>query len=279
VAAMFEAVRLVAGTDLAGELVVVTVPSEEDGGLGTLAAIRSGVAADLAIIPEPTDLAIVVAHAGAITFELSVPGRAAHASTRRQGVSALDKLSYLVQALVGDETRRNAAETDPIMTALGLPYPTIVGTVAGGDWASTVMDRVVANGRYGVRLGQTPAEAGEELITAVTDAWDKDEFLSQHPVGVRVWGAAFGSARVADDHSLPTGLAASVERVTGQRPPLVGAPYGADMHLLVNVAGIPTVMYGPGSVLVAHSANEHVDLVDVATCAEVLANWIRTLLA
>jgi acetylornithine deacetylase len=142
---------------LEGELVVAFVPSEEDGGQGTLAAIRAGVTGDLAIITEPSDLDVVVAHAGAITFRLTVPGRAAHASQRREGISALDKLFVLSQALEADETTRNAAEADPLMIALGLPYPTIIGIVAGGEWASTVLDRVTADGRYGVRLGQTTA--------------------------------------------------------------------------------------------------------------------------
>ena len=77
VAAILGAVRaLVASGDLDrldGELIVVLVPSEEDGGQGTLAAIRAGVTGDLAIITEPSNLDIVVAHAGAITFRLTVP--------------------------------------------------------------------------------------------------------------------------------------------------------------------------------------------------------------
>src|SRR5439155_1383929 len=122
---------------------VALVPGEEDGGQGTLAAIRAGVTGDLAIITEPSNLDIVVAHAGAITFRLTVPGRAAHASRRREGVSALDNLYAVLRALQADEAARNAAETDPLMTAPGLPYPTIVGIVAGGEWASTVLNRVV----------------------------------------------------------------------------------------------------------------------------------------
>ncbi|MFL5721401.1 MAG: M20/M25/M40 family metallo-hydrolase, partial [Chloroflexota bacterium] len=167
VAAILAAVRALAATGdldrLDGELLVAFVPSEEDGGQGTLAAIRAGVTGDLAIITEPSNLAVVVAHAGAITFRLTVPGRAAHASQRREGVSALDNLFVLSQALAADETRRNEAEIDPLMTALGLPYPTIIGIVSGGEWASTVLDRVSADGRYGVRLGQSAAEAEAEL--------------------------------------------------------------------------------------------------------------------
>ena len=75
------------------------VPSEEDGGQGTLAAIRAGATGDMAIITEPSDLDVVVAHAGAITFRLTVPGRAAPASRRREGVSALDKLWVLARDL------------------------------------------------------------------------------------------------------------------------------------------------------------------------------------
>ena len=74
------------------KLLAAFVPSEEDGGQGMLSAIRAGVTGDMAIITEPTDLDLVIAHAGAITFRLTVPGRAAHASMRREGVSALDKL-------------------------------------------------------------------------------------------------------------------------------------------------------------------------------------------
>ena len=278
VAAILAAVRSL-GSDgslhrLDGELLVVLVPSEEDGGQGTLGAIRSGATADMAIITEPSRLDVVVAHAGAITFRLAVPGRAAHASQRREGISALDKLFVLTRALEADERRRNDSETDPLMTALGLPYPTIIGIVEGGEWASTVLDRVVAYGRYGVRLGQSPADAEAELRTAIGDACEADEFLRDHPATVEITGGRFGSARMPSDHPLPAGLASVVERVTGRRPELLGEPYGADMQMFVNHGDTPCVIFGPGDVRVAHSADEHVPLDEVETCARVLAEWV-----
>ena len=280
VAAILAAVRSL-GVDgslhrLDGELMVVLVPSEEDGGQGTLGAIRSGATADMAIITEPSQLDVVVAHAGAITFRLTVPGRAAHASQRREGISALDKLFELTRALEGDERRRNEAETDPLMTALGLPYPTIIGIVEGGDWASTVLDKVVAYGRYGVKLGQSPAEAEADLRVAIAEACATDGFLRDHPATVEITGGRFGSARVPSDHPLPTGLADVVERVTGRRPALLGEPYGADMQMFVNHGDTPCVIFGPGDVRVAHSADEHVPLDEVETCARVLAEWVRS---
>jgi len=278
VASILTAVRALRGSGdlerLDGELMVVLVPSEEDGGQGTLAAIRAGATADLAIITEPSNLDVVVAHAGSITFRLTVPGRAAHASQRREGVSALDKLFLLTRALATDETLRNEAETEPLMRAMGLPYPTIIGIVNGGEWASTVLDRVTADGRYGVRLGQSAAEAETELRAAIEAACAADDFLRERPATVEITGGRFGSARVASDHPLPTGLADVAEAITGRRPAMLAEPYGADMQMFVNHGDTPCVIFGPGDVRVAHSADEFVPIDEVETCARVLAAWV-----
>ena len=260
--------------DLSGEAVVLAVPSEEDGGAGMLAAIRAGFVADAAVITEPTRLEIVTVQAGAITFRLAVPGRAAHASVRREGVSALEKLELLHAALRADEAARNAAETRPEMLALGLPYPTIIGTVHGGDWASTVPDLVVAEGRYGVRAGQAAEEAADELRAVIAAACAADPWLRDHPATLETPGGRFSSAEVPADHPLPLGLASAAESVLGRRPPFVGVPYGADMRLLVRQGATPTVMFGPGDVRDAHAADEHVALDEVVACARVLAAWV-----
>lgn len=273
-AAMRALVESGAADDLDGEVLAVSVPSEEDGGQGMLAAIRAGCTGDAAVITEPTSLEIVVAHAGAITFRLTVPGRAAHASVRREGVSALDNLYTIVRALAADEAARNAAETDPLMTDLGLPYATIVGKVAGGEWASTVLDQVVVEGRYGVKLGQSWRDAEADLRAAVEAACAADPFLRHHPVGLENIGGKFSSGWIPADHALPASVSMAAERVTGRRPARVGKPYGADMRLLVNEGRTPTIMFGPGHERHAHSADERVPLGEVVDCARVLAAWV-----
>jgi acetylornithine deacetylase len=283
VVAILAALRAMAASDAAdrfdGEVLAVSVPSEEDGGQGMLAAIRAGIVGDAAVITEPTGLDVVIAHAGAITFRLIVPGRAAHASVRREGVSALDNLYTLIRALETDEAARNAAETDPLMTVLGLPYPTIIGKVEGGEWASTVLDRVVAEGRYGVKLGQTWRDAEADLRACISAACGADPFLREHPVGLEITGGRFSSSRVPADHPLPVSLAAVAEATLARRPALLGEPYGADMRLLVNEGRTPTVIFGPGDLRVAHSADEFVPLAEVADCARVLAAWVVAELA
>ncbi len=262
------------GLEPAGEILFVTVPSEEDGGGGMLAAIRAGVSGDAAVIPEPTGLELVTAHAGAITFRLTITGKAAHASKRREGVSALAKLVVLADALAADERARNAAETRPRLAALGLPYPTIIGKVNGGEWASTVIDRIVAEGRYGVRLGDTWQQAEVELRAVIAAACAADPWLRDHPAQVELVGGLFSSAEIADDHPLPVALAGAIEAVLGRRPAFIAEPYGADMRLLIHEGGTPTVIFGPGRPEVAHAPNEHVPLEEVVACAGALAVWL-----
>ena len=263
-----------AADSLDGEVMAVFVPSEEDGGQGMLSAIRAGATGDMAVITEPTDMDVVIAHAGAIVFRLTVAGKAAHASMRREGVSALSNLTYLIAALEADELARNAAETNPLMTALGLPYPTIVGIVRGGEWASSVMDKIVADGRYGVALGETWSDAEVRLRACIAAAAESDPFLRDHPPTVELVGGRFSSAQVPADHPLPVSLSAAAEAALGRKPAMLGEPYGADMRLLVNEGKTPTVIYGPGHIAEAHSADESVPVDDVVACARVLAAWV-----
>jgi acetylornithine deacetylase len=229
----------------------------------------------MAIITEPSNLDVVVAHAGAITFRLTVPGRAAHASQRREGVSALDKLFLLTRALDEDERRRNEAETDPLMTALGLPYPTIIGIVEGGEWASTVLDRVVAYGRYGVRLGQSPAAAEAELRATIAEACAADAFLREHPRASR--SRAGASGRRACRRTIHCRRAGGCGR-TGDRSP-AGTARRAIWRRHADVREPrpdPLRDLRPGDVRVAHSADEYVPLEEVETCAHVLVEWVRS---
>jgi acetylornithine deacetylase len=266
-------------TELRGEAVLVTVPSEEDGGAGMLAAIRAGYVAEMAVITEPTRLEIVTAQAGAITFRLTVSGRSAHAAYRLQGVSALEKLRVIHDALLADERERNESEQNPAMRDLGLPYPTNLGRISGGDWSSTVPDRVTVEGRYGVRVGETPEQAEQALRDAVAAACAGDEWLRDHPATIETAGGRFASAVVPHTHALPWGLGETARDVLGKLPAFVGVPYGADMRLLINEGATPTVLYGPGDPFLAHAPDEHVELEDVARCARVLAVWVMRALA
>ncbi len=257
------------GVRLAGDLMIAPVVGEEDGGLGTFALLRRGVTADACVIPEPTDLDIVPANGGALTFRLHVPGLAVHASRRTEGVSALDNLLPVLAALRDLEAARNT-DVDPLMRRWPLAYPVSIGTVHAGDWASTVPDMLVAEGRLGVALDETPGHARAALEAWVATACAEHAFLRTHPVRVQWWGGQFASGRSVDPRLLDAVGRAHRAAAPGARVQEVyGAPYGSDLRLLA--PHLPTLQYGPGDTRDAHAPDESVCSDDVRTAARALA--------
>lgn len=262
---------LASGTRLQGDVILAAVSGEEDGGLGTYALLNQGITADACIIPEPTSLDLVPANGGALTFRLRIHGRATHASRRTEGVSAVDKLLPVLEELKRLEARRNES-VDPLMQRWPIAYPLSIGTVHCGDWASTVPDLLVAEGRLGVALGETPAQARADLETALARLCDRDPWFAEHPVEVEWWGGQFASGRTDPDHPVVRGLGDVAAGILGSRPDLYAAPYGSDLRLLVG-AGIPTVHFGPGESAAAHAPGEWVDLRETVACAQILAAY------
>jgi acetylornithine deacetylase len=258
------------GLTLERPFAVHTVVSEEDGGLGAFATMRRGHTGAAAVITEPTSGRLVTASAGALTFTLAVPGRAAHGSMRLEGVNALDAFLPIYRRLRDLEAARNV-DPDPLFAGLPLPYPISIGRVAAGDWASSVPDLLVAEGRMGVALGEDPAAARAAFEAAVADAGAADPWLRDHPAAVTWPGGQFGSGRLREDHPFIDDVAASVADLSGGvRPTRSAVTYGSDLRLYVGIGGIPTLHYGPGDVRFAHAPREHVELAEVLRVARAL---------
>lgn len=255
---------------LRGDLLVACVQGEEDGGLGTYATLSRGWRADACVIPEPTSLDLVPANAGALTFRLRVPGRASHASRRTSGVSAVEKFWPVFAALRRLEARRNAV-THPLMSRWDLAYPIEIGVVRAGDWSSSVPDLLVAEGRYGVALGEAPDDARDELVAALAQACAEDPWLHDHPVQVEWWGGQFAPAHTDPDASIIAAVRRAHACVSARPQQTWGAPYGSDLRLMTGIGGIPTVHYGPGDAGLAHGPNEMVPIDEVVTTARTLA--------
>ncbi|MFW6199246.1 MAG: ArgE/DapE family deacylase, partial [Gemmatimonadota bacterium] len=300
-----------AGVDLAGTVHLESVVGEEDGGLGTLAALERGYRADGAVVMEPTEECVAPSQAGALNFRVRVPGLAAHGAVRNEGVSAIENFIPVYRALQDLERRRNEAlGDDPLFATYAVPFAICVGTIEGGDWASSVPDHLSFEGRFGVAPGESVAEACRSLEEAVAAAARKDPWLRDHPPEVEWWGGRFDPARTSPDHPLVRSMVAASELVAGDagestgtaageasirsgsaasgggasgpphgakpaqppRPPgLRGMTYGADMGLLVNQGKIPTVLYGPGDIRRAHRPDEYVEVDALVRAARTLA--------
>ena len=257
------------GLLLAGNVLFASVVSEEDGGLGTFATLRRGWRADACVIPEPTSLDLVPATAGALTFRLVVAGRAAHASRRTEGVSALDKFAPVLAALARLEEQRNA-EVDPLSARWRPAYALSIGTVHAGEWASTVPDRLVAEGRLGVALDEPVAAARAQLEQAVADVCAADAWLRDHPVAVQWSGGQLAPGRLPAGSDLLERLRVAHAAAGGGAQQVWAAPYGSDLRLLAQ-AGVPTLHYGPGDARLAHAPDESVPLPEFAMTARTLA--------
>jgi acetylornithine deacetylase len=223
------------------------------------------------VIPEPTELDVIPANSGALTFRLRVRGRATHAARRSDGVSAIDKFLPVHRALMELERRRHET-VDPLAARWDLAHPLSIGTVRSGDWPSSVPDLLVAEGRLGVAIGEPVAVARAQLEEAVADACAEDPWLRDHPVEVEWWGGQFASGRIPEGSDLVARVQDAHSRASGGRPQDVyGAPYGSDLRLLTGLGGIPTVQYGPGDVQLAHGPHDAVPVDDVVVAARALA--------
>jgi acetylornithine deacetylase len=261
VAALHALASIAANGGAAAEVALVAVASEEDGGLGAFAALERDAAFDACLIPEATGFDVVCAQAGAVTFEGVVPGVAAHAAYRLEGVSAVDRYLAVHAALADHERSLNADVAHPLMRALELPYPLVVGRLEAGEWPSTVPDRLRFEGRAPVRVGEDPAAARTALEAVVHGAC---------PDAVLRWpGGQFASGETDPDHPFAALVRDALADEIGHEVATVGVPWGADMRLWT-ARGIATVMAGTPGIEAAHAVDERVRIDDLVTLARVI---------
>jgi acetylornithine deacetylase len=256
---------------LDGRIALHSVIAEEDGGAGTLATLLRGHTGHGALSMEPTELALSPAHAGALSFRIRVPGLSAHGCVREEGVSALEAFRPVHDALLEIEADRNQRLRQPLFERYRLPYALSIGKISAGDWPSSVPDLLVCEGRYGIAPGEDARAAQREFESAVAQAAARHPYLRDHPPTVDWWGGQFMPASTPGNARIVTTATEAITSVTGTQPLIEGMTYGADMRLLVNQGGIPTVLFGPGDVRRAHRPDEFVPIEDLLTVARVIA--------
>jgi acetylornithine deacetylase len=189
---------------------------------------------------------------------------------RDEGVSAVERFVPVLRALQELEAKRNV-DPDPLLADRGIPYALSIGTVHAGDWASSVPDVLIAEGRIGVAIDEPVEHARAELEHAVRAACDADPWLRDHPATIEWWGGQFASGRLSDDSDLLDRVRRAHAAVGGNAQEAWLAPFGSDLRLMTGIGGVPTLQYGPGDVALAHAANESVALDEVRTAARALA--------
>jgi acetylornithine deacetylase/succinyl-diaminopimelate desuccinylase family protein len=261
-AAMMSAILALANFTkrLEGDVIFSGVVDEEHGSKGTAKLIER-FRPDAAIVGEPTDLDIAIAHKGYAWVEVEIFGKEAHGSVPERGVDAIEKMATLVTRL---ETlrRQHKLLKHPLV---GIPK-IHTSTISGGtDW-STVPGKCVLRLERRLIPGEKPEDSIKEvrkLIHAIS--MKDDEFrakvkLIHHADSMEI-DARAPHIRILQE---------AAKRFTGKGR-IVGVPYWTDASLLLNRGKISSCLFGPGDIGVAHSKNENIKVRDVEVAARIYA--------
>jgi acetylornithine deacetylase/succinyl-diaminopimelate desuccinylase family protein len=245
---------------LPGRVILMAVGGEERGGIGTRAEVARGVEADAAIIGESTGLVPMIAHKGVLRLEVEVVGKAAHASDPELGVNAIVGMAPVVTALDG-LAREVRGRSDRYTGRASL----VISTIAGGVALNVIPARCLISIDRRVLPDEPEAEVEREIVETAERACP-----AAMGVGLQVRKVRFVPPAVTDPRAPFVGVAEqAAARVLGRPLEARGFTATCDMTYVVNQAKIPTVILGPGTIEVAHQANEHIAIAEVAAAVDV----------
>jgi len=230
---------------LRGDVVVTAVADEEAGSIGTEALLERW-RADAAIVAEPTDERLCIAHRGWLAFDIETPGRAAHGSRPDLGIDAIAKMGGVLVAI---EALDRALQDGPSHALVGTGS-VHASLIEGGQEYSSYPARCLLQGERRTIPGERRDEVEAELRELLGDSGGSISFpFGRDPMEV-----------AADEEIVRT-----VQAQTGTEA-VFGAPFWTDAALFVE-AGIPAVLFGPRGEG-AHAAVEWVDLESVERCRD-----------
>jgi acetylornithine deacetylase/succinyl-diaminopimelate desuccinylase len=256
-----------------GKLTLAAVIDEEMESLGAEHLIKSGFKADGAVVGEPTANRVAVGHKGLEWFEVAFFGRAAHGSRPEAGVSAIAAAAHFAWLVESELVPGYAARPDPV---LGPPAINL-GTIQGGQQPSMVAAecRVQLDRRWVATetIDDVFAEL-EALLSKVRSSRPglKTE-LKRMPGGMATM--LHGPLVIDRDHALVRACLGAFEDSNRPAPPTTVFPAWTDGALLSREAGIPTLIWGPGELALAHSAEESVPVEEIVLAARLYAAAAR----
>jgi acetylornithine deacetylase/succinyl-diaminopimelate desuccinylase family protein len=225
---------------------------------------------DAAIIAEPTSLNAVVAHKGMVRWRCHTRGRSGHSSQPELAENAVFHMVPVLAAL--ERYQRQVVGSLAEHPLCGRPTLS-VGTIAGGLSVNTVPAKCTIEIDRRIVPGEDPQLARQHVI---------DYLAAETRLGEKIeHDAPFMQGRgLSSDNNGPLAerILNSVRQVTGKEPQIIGVPFGTDASI-IGPSGVPSVVFGPGSIAQAHTADEWVPLAEVEAASKVLyrmlTEWMR----
>jgi acetylornithine deacetylase len=253
---------------LAGDVVAHVVVEEENGGNGSLAMARVGEVADGCVVLEPSDGQLYTSVRGAIWFRINFRGKAGHSGSATVTRSALLLARDAMQRL-------EAYHADLLKASRGLPLfdhhpnpmPLTFGHLEAGNWPAAAPNRALLEGV----LGLLPNKSKEEVMEGFRQALFSDGSLTPENCDIH-FSYRHDSSVVDPGHPLPQAILAAAK--ANDLPLRVGGMTAScDAWFYSNQLNNPTVVVGPGSLLVAHSREESIKLEEIQRYAACLADF------
>ena len=260
------------GIKLKGDVIYQSVIEEETGGAGTISAIQRGYTADIAIIPEPSEMKIFPKQQGSLWFNIHIQGISAHGGTRYEGVSAVEKGIIVFNQLLEFEEKRNEKyRKQTLYKDNPIPIPINIGEFNGGIFPSSVPEEAIIKGRYGVGPDETIKEAKEAFQNMLDNLVYLDDWFKKYPATVKWEGIHLPPGGSDLDHPMLDILKEKYEAIENEKPVVAGSTWGTDGGLLTQYGNIPSIVFGPGTTSMAHFTDEYVELDKLFKTAEIIA--------
>ncbi|NMC14527.1 MAG: ArgE/DapE family deacylase [Chloroflexi bacterium] len=243
---------------LRGDVILTAVVDEEYAGKGTM-TVAELYHADGAIIAEPTQCQLIVAHKGFVWLDIETIGVAAHGSRPDLGVDAIMKMGSVLSGL---EELQNSMQTRQPHPRLG--HPSLhTSTIQGGREPSTYPERCTLSIERRILPGENP----ETVRAEVEEIIEKRRQIDPQFNAIIRTGLYRTPLETPEDAAIVQAVKAAGSRVLNYSLELSGAPYWTDAATLWQ-AGIPSVIFGPSGEGI-HAAEEWVELESVADCLEI----------
>lgn len=257
----------------AGRVTLAAVIDEEEASLGAEALVNSGLQAEGAVVGEPTSNRVALGHKGLEWIAVDFEGRAAHSSTPEAGVNAVAAAAHFITLAERELDAAFESRRDPV---LGLPTINIA-VVRGGQQPSFV----AAHCRVELDRRWVSTETVDDVLADLEALLERvraarpgirtkvERMPSANP------GLPHGPLVIDPGHPLVGAALAAFDDLGLPRPETTVFPAWTDGALLSNLAGIPTVTWGPGDVALAHSADENVSIAEVLQAVRLYAAAAR----
>ncbi len=275
VAAMIYAVHAVkqAGYDILSPLTIQTVVEEECSGNGALACLQQGFGGDFVLIPEPFGPQIYTGQVGVLWFKLLVRGKPVHVLDTGAGINAIEKVQKLIPWLKSLEDELNEYHRQPPYDAIEKPFNLNIGTINGGNWASSVPSHAEIEGRIGFPPGMTANEIMQKVSDCIEEVARKDPAFGDGKPTLRFHGFRSEGHLVDMGHEGINLLSKCHHALTQVEPNYYLSTCTTDLRAFHYYSRTAGTCYGPVAENI-HGVDERVDIESIRQTLKTYALFI-----